>query len=144
MLLAARLLGEPLGLELPSAKAVLAAAGVTRSRAYEAAARVVDVASRLVRGVGRPPAAPEPRPRPRDGEAVSRAVLRFVMTHPGCVYVQAERQRYGDDFRRFLVALRAEHPALPVEDFAASAAVPLGTLRSWLGATLNEKASKTA
>jgi hypothetical protein len=144
VLLAARLLGEPLGLELPPSRAIVAAAGATRSRAYEAAAQVVDFASRLEPRVGRPPAQLGPAPLRRDGESVSRAVLGFVMTHPGCVHGQGERQRYGDDFRRFVVALRAEHPALPVEDFAASAAVPLGTLRSWLGATSNEKASKPA
>lgn len=143
-LLAARLLGEPLGLELPSAKAIVAAAGVTRSRAYEAAARVIDWLSRLEPRVGRPPAQTDPRPQPGDGEAVSRAVLGFVMTHPGCVHGTGERQHYGDDFRRFVVALRAEHRALPVEDFAASAAVPLGTLRSWLAATSSEKGSKPA
>ena len=142
MLLAARLLGEPLGLELPPAKAILAAAGVTRSRAYEAAAQVVDFSSRLEPRVGRPPVQTEPPPRPRDGEAVSRAVLGFVMGHPGCVHGQGERQRYGDGFRRFLVALRAEHPALSVEDFAASAAVPLGTLRSWLAATSSDSVAE--
>jgi hypothetical protein len=141
VLLAARLLGEPLGLELPPAKAILAAAGVTRSRAYEAAARVVEASSRLEGRVGRPPAQAGPPLRPRDGEAVSRAVLGFVMTHPGCVHGQGERQRYGDDFRRFIVALRAEHPAQTVEDFAASAAVPLGTLRSWLAATSSQSGS---
>lgn len=144
VLLAARLLGEPLGLELPPAKAILAAAGVTRSRAYEAAAQVVDFSSRLEPRVGRPPAQTEPPPRPRDSEAVSRAVLGFVMTHPGCVHGHGERQRYGDSFRRFLVELRAEHAALSIEDFAASAAVPLGTLRSWLMATSSETAADPA
>lgn len=144
MLLAARLLGEPIGLEMPPTKAILAAAGVTRSRAYEAAAQVVDFSSRLKPRVGRPPVQTEPAPRPRDSEAVSRAVLGFVMTHPGCVHGQGERQRYGDGFRRFLVELRAEYAALSLEDFAASAAVPLGTLRSWLMATSRETTSDPA
>jgi hypothetical protein len=144
VLLAARLLGEPLGLELPPARAIVAAAGVTRSRAYEAAAQVVDFVLRLERRVGRPPAQRAPAPLRRDDESVSRAVLGFVMTHPGCVHGGNERQRYGDDFRRFVVALRAEHPALSVEDFAASAAVPLGTLRSWLAAPSTERVAKPA
>jgi hypothetical protein len=144
VLLAARLLGEPLGLELPPAKAIVAATGVTRSRAYEAAAQVVDFASRVEPRVGRPPAQLAPAPLRREGESVSRAVLGFVMTHPGCVHGRGERQRYGDDFRRFVVALRADHPALPVEDFAVSAAVPLGTLRSWLAAPSSEKGPKPA
>ncbi|HEU4577884.1 MAG TPA: hypothetical protein VFS67_06500 [Polyangiaceae bacterium] len=135
------MLGEPMGLELPPAKAIVAAAGVTRSRAYEAAAQVVDFSSRLEPRVGRPPAQTEPPPRPRDHEAVSRAVLGFVMTHPGCVHGHGKRQRYGDGFRRFLVELRAEHAALSIEDFAASAAVPPGTLRSWLMATSSETAA---
>lgn len=144
MLLAARMLGEPLGLELPPAKAILAAAGVTRSRAYEAAAQVVDFSSRLEPRVGRPPGQTEPPPRPGDREAVSRAVLGFVMAHPGCVHGHGERQRYGDGFRRFLVELRAEHAALSLEDFAASAAVPLGTLRCWLAASSGGTAADPA
>lgn len=130
-----------MGLEMAPAKAILAAAGVTRSRAYEAAAQVVDFSSRLEPRVGRPPAQAEPPPRPRDSEAVSRAVLGFVMTHPGCVHGHGERQRYGDGFRRFLVELRVEYAALSLEDFAASAAVPPGTLRSWLIATSSRTAS---
>lgn len=62
MLLAARLLGEPLGLELPPAKGILTAAGVTRSRAYEAAARVIDFTSRFEPRVGRPLRRPSRRP----------------------------------------------------------------------------------
>lgn len=135
MLLAARMLGEPLGLELPKSSALLGATGITRSRAYEAAKEVVGFLPSLNRPVGRPRAEAEAPQRPVDGAEVSRSVLRFVMTHPGCVYVKGERQRYGDVFRRFLVSLRAEHEAMSLEDFAAWAAVPPGTLRSWLVAT---------
>ena len=44
---------------------------------------------------------------------VSRAVLGFVMAHPGCFSGQGTRQRYGDGFRRFLVELRAQYEAMP-------------------------------
>jgi hypothetical protein len=89
--------------------------------------------------VGRPLASTEPTAVPGNGEAVSRAVLGFVMAHPGCVHGRGERQRYGDDFRRFVVGLRAEHRALSVEDFATSAAVPVGTLRSWLASPSSDR-----
>ena len=129
------MLGEPLGLELPGVSAILAATETTRSRAYELCGEVLKILPTLNRRVGRPRAAAESVRALRDGEAVSRAVLGFVMRHPGCVHGHGERQRYGDAFRRFVVELRAEHDALSLEDFAASVAVPLGTLRSWLGAT---------
>jgi len=132
------MLGEPLGLELPGAPAILAATEVTRSRAYEVAREVLDFLPSLSRRVGRPSAAAQPERALGDSEAVSRAVLGFVMAHPGCVHGHGERQRYGDAFRRFVVGLRTEHEALSLEDFATSAAVPLGTLRSWLGAASTE------
>lgn len=140
-------MGAPLGLKLPDISAILEAVGVTRSRAYEAAKEVRDFLPSLSRRVGRPsqvkPEAARPRPL-MDGEAVSRAVLGFVMTHPGCVHGRGGRQRYGDAFRRFVVELRAEHEALSLDDFAASAAVPLGTLRSWLGAKSAETVPKSS
>lgn len=142
MLLAARMLGGPMGLELPGVSAILAATGVTRSRAYEVAGEVLDLLPSLSRRVGRPTVAPEPAGPLGDGEGVSRAALRFVMTHPGCVHGHGERQRYGDAFRRFVVQLRTEHEALSLEDFAACVAVPLGTLRSWLAATSMEPESE--
>lgn len=138
------MLGEPLGLGLPKASAVLEATGVTRSRAYEAAAELAKFLQRPSRPVGRPPAGAQPARPLADGEAVSRAVLGFVMTHPGCVHGQSKRQRYGDGFRRFLVELRAEHEEMSLEEFAASAAVPLGTLRSWLTATSSGTVSPSA
>jgi hypothetical protein len=128
------MLGERLGVELPKAAAVLGVTGVKRSRAYEAAAEVVEFLQHLSRRVGRPAGAALPARPPGDGDALSRAVLGFVMTHPGCVHGQGQRQRYGDGFRRFVVELRAEHEEMSLEEFAASAAVPLGTLRSWLAA----------
>jgi hypothetical protein len=132
------MLGEPLGLELPGVSAILAATGVARSRAYELCGEVLKTLPSLSRRVGRPRAAAAPARPLGDGAAVSRAVLGFVMTHPGCVHGHGGRQRYGDVFRRFVVALRTEHDALSLEDFAACVAVPLGTLRSWLAVTPTE------
>ena len=144
MFLVARRLGEPLGFELPSPSTILKASGVSRSHAYEAAAEVVSLLQSLKRRPGRPRAPAVTGRPPGDGEAVSRAVLGFVMAHPGCVSGQGTRQRYGDGFRRFLVELRAQYEAMPLEDFALSAAVPLGTLRDWLASTASPPATPTA
>jgi len=142
VLLAARMLGEPLGLELPGAKAVLEATGATRSRAYELAGEVLEFLLTLERPLGRPAAAVEPEARTSEAEKITRDVLCFVMTHPGCVHGYGERQRYGDSFRRFVLELRAQHAGVPLDDFASYAEVPLGTLKSWLSMTLAEPSSE--
>jgi len=33
-----------------------------------------------------------------------------LCSHPGCVYGGAERRRYNDTFRRFVLDLREQHP----------------------------------
>jgi hypothetical protein len=55
-----------------------------------------------------------------------------VLRHPGCAQANAIRQRYSDDFRRFIVNLREQHSVLSLEDFAHRAQVPPGTLKLWL------------
>ena len=75
--------------------AILAATGVTRSRAYELAGEVLGFLPSPSRRVGRPRAAAEPPRQQGDGEGMSRAVLRFVMTHPGCVYGHGARGGSG-------------------------------------------------
>ena len=134
------MLGEPLGLELPRASAILAATGVGRSRAYELSREVLGFAQTLERPVGRPRAEPAPAEPERD-VTIARAALGFVMAHPGCVHGRGKRQSYSDPFRRFIVELYAEHSGVGLEHFANLVEVPLGTLKSWLSATPSEPSS---
>jgi len=134
------MLGEPLGLELPPVEAILTATGAKRSRAYELATKLLEAVPNLTRPVGRPRAPAAPERAAGDAVGLSQSVLRFVMTHPGCVHGHGERQRYGDAFRRLVVGLRAEHEELSLEEFAVAVQVPLGTLRAWLSAPLPSEA----
>lgn len=140
MLLAAKMLGEPLGLELPPASAIVAVTGAGRSRAYELAHEVMALARRLDRPVGRPHRALPPAAPERE-LAVIRAALGFVMTHPGCVHGHGKRQSYSDAFRRFIVELHAEYAEVGLEHFAHWVEVPLGTLKSWLSTAPSDPSS---
>ena len=141
VLLAARVLGEPLGLELPGVSKILSATAAGRSRAYELSREVVEFSRQLERPVGRPRAAtPPPEPEVL-GEAIAREVLRFVMGHPGSVHGHDERRHYADAFRRFVVALRSKYVETPLQRFAACVEVPLGTLKSWLPGVWTETAA---
>lgn len=132
VLLCARSLAEPLGLNMPSTQAIVDATGATRSRAYEIAQEVRASLPTLVRAPGRPPA-PAPVP-PDEVRALGAEVLRFVMRHPGCVHVIGERGRYADVFRLFIVELRERQAAIALDDFARAVGVPKGTLEDWLRA----------
>jgi hypothetical protein len=118
-----------LGLTHPTATEVLAATHTSRSRAYALKARLEALLVELVRPVGRPPASP---PTPVDTGEVSRAVLDFVMEHPGCIHLGRTRRRYSDTFRCFILDLIARHPDLDLAALADAARVPLGTLKDWL------------
>lgn len=136
LLLLGRALCESLALPAPTVVAILAATKVPRSTAYEQLDVLVALLPTLVRARGRPP-----RPPPganTDSSALTRAVLGYVMDHPGCVHGGAVRQRYSDAFRRFVVELRAEHAAVENEAFADATALPLGTLKDWLRAPSSE------
>ena len=116
----------------PTVDQILAATGATKSRAYETAVAIVARLPTLLRPPGRPPSVPleatdEDRP-------LTRAVLDFVMLHPGCVDRGPTRQRYSDAFRSFVIERRAAHASMDIETFAAAACVPLGTLKDWLRA----------
>lgn len=135
LLLAARTLLVALGLPCPSVDAIVTATGATRSRAYEISAALLALLPSLVAAKGRPPKralAPAP-----DTAALTRAVLAFVMEHPGCVD-HDERRRYSDGFRHFVLDLHEAHLALDVEALAAAVHVPLGTIKDWLRAPRNE------
>jgi hypothetical protein len=53
------------------------------------------------------------------------------MAHPGCVDRGAQRNRYSEGFRRFILGLRAHHD-LDLETFALGVGIPAGTLKDWL------------
>jgi hypothetical protein len=131
LLLAARTLLVAFGLPCPTVDAIVDATGATRSRAYEISSAIVALLPSLVAARGRPP---KPKSAPsHDTSALTRAVLAFVMEHPGCVD-HDERRRYSDGFRHFVLDQHDAHPALDVEALAAAVHVPLGTLKDWLRA----------
>jgi hypothetical protein len=130
VLLLARTIAARYELTSPSVDAILTATGASRSRAYEVVARIAALLPTLVRAPGRP-ARVQPA-SPSEGPELTRAVLAYVMAHPGCVDRGAERQRYADAFRRFIVDLQATHASIELELFALAVAVPLGTLKDWL------------
>src|SRR5262245_27973668 len=102
VLLVARGLSQHLALPCPSFQQILVATGASKSRAYELAAALTAHLPTLMRPVGRPPYPPSSPPSPDDRESITRAVLRYVLQHPGCAHAHAERQLYNDGFRRFL------------------------------------------
>lgn len=131
VLLAARRFSEPLGLPCPSVAQILAATEASRSRAYELSAELLEYLSTLPRPVGRPPRPPSAPSCPTQDEAIASEVLRYVRKHPGSVQAHSQRQRYSDEFRHFLLALRERYPDVELERFAELAQLPLGTLKSW-------------
>lgn len=131
MLLLGRTIAQDCGLACESVGAIVAATGASKSRAYEVVADLVTALPTLVRAPGRPHKEP-PAVAPEEAAQVTRAVLAYVMRHPGAVDRGAERQRYSDGFRRFVIELRGSHETLSVDAFAEAAEVPLGTLKEWL------------
>lgn len=131
LLLAARTLLVAFGLPCPTVDAIVDATGATRSRAYEISSAIVALLPSLMAAPGRPPK--PTRASAHDTSALTRAVLAFVMEHPGCVD-HDERRRYSDGFRHFVLDQHDVLPALDVEVLAAAVHVPLGTLKDWLRA----------
>lgn len=130
LLLVARAAAARYALPAPSAEAILAATGASKSRAYELALELARLVPTLARRVGRP-AKPAPAPASIDTVAITLAVLAYVMSHPGCVD-RGRRQSYTQGFRRFVLDLCAKHPGVAVETMAEAIAVPLGTLKDWM------------
>ncbi|MBV9946245.1 MAG: hypothetical protein JOZ69_05300 [Myxococcales bacterium] len=133
LLLAAAERLRALDLPCPTVAQVIAATGASRSRAYELRDALVDVLPSLVRPVGRPPV-PPPVAEPDTAYALRGAMATFIKRHPGCVHGDAERFRYADAFRHFILELREQHPDVEVELFADAVMLPLGTLKTWLDA----------
>jgi hypothetical protein len=64
--------------------------------------------------------------------ALTRAVLCYVMRHPGCVDRGCERQRYSEGLRHFILEQREKHATMALDTFALATEIPLGTLKDWL------------
>jgi hypothetical protein len=129
LLLAALPIARRLGLAAPTATDVLAAANVSRSRAYELKTEIEGALPALARPPGRP-RAPEAPPTPRPD--LEGAVLDYVYAHPGSVHGERVRRRYSDGFRRFILELAATHRDVSLDDLAAAVRVPVPTLKDWL------------
>ncbi len=139
LLLSARSLAAPHGLELPSVAQILEATGASRSRAYEIKDAIVALMPTLARPPGRPRVEPDLAPPSKLVELTVEA-LRFVMRHPGCVQ-SGERARYSEPYRCFVLELRERHADVMASDFAEAIQVPLGTLEDWMrAAPLAERA----
>ena len=133
LVLAARALAGTVApdLPMPAAAQIVAAAGATKSRAYELRDAILGVLPSLARPPGRPKAQREPAPGSVTAD-LRGEVLRFMKQHPGCVHEQPERARYSESFRLFVLELRERHADLPLADFAAALLLPVGTLEDWL------------
>ena len=114
----------------PTATEVIKATGASRTSAYKARSHVEALLPDLVPGPGRP-AAPEPPP-PADTSALHRQVLTFLFDHPGAVGGSADRRRYSDRFRLFVLDLCEAHPEIALSTLAEGIGVPLPTLKDWL------------
>ena len=133
VLLAARTLCGQLGLGHPSVAQILAATGASKSRAYEVCATLTRSLSTLTQPCGRPSLRAGASTSTVAGEdAITAAVLGFVLEHPGCAQAGDKRQRYSDDFRHFVVKLRTQYPDGSLDDFSHRTQVPLGTLKAWV------------
>ena len=122
----------------PSVDQILATTGVSRSRAYELRDAVVAALPSLQRPVGRPPAPPR-LGAPDVALALRGAVHTYVLHHAGCVYGGLKQLRYTDAFRHFVVELREQHANVELEHFADAVMIPLGTLKGWLGASVDNE-----
>jgi hypothetical protein len=119
---------KELGLRPPSSSRVLARLEVSRSRAYELKARLEARLPELCGPSGRPP---QPA-SPSAPTAPATELLRYLYQHPGAVRDKGFRKAYSDGFRLFVLELLARHDDVPLEDFAAATALPMGTLKDWL------------
>lgn len=129
---------ERLGLEHPTASAVIDATGASRSQAYALRERVHAALSTVQRPVGRPITSDV---EPVNTGTIVRAVRDFVFDHPGAVSGNDARRRYSDAFRHAVLDLAHERRDVPIDALAEAVGVPEGTLRDWLagGAEAHQK-----
>lgn len=126
---------QTLDLPHPTASAVIAATGVSRSRAYELRAAIEAALPAVLRAPGRPE---KPPAEPIDTTAILRAVRDFLYAHPGAVGGSEARHRYSDAFRRFVLDLAAQHRDVGLDVVADAAGVPLPTLKDWLAGGIDQ------
>ncbi|ACY18647.1 integrase catalytic domain-containing protein [Haliangium ochraceum] len=119
-LLASRPYLASAGFDAPASRAILEATGADARRAYDECTRIARVVAR--RELSSESALAE----------LSRCALRFLMEHPGAVRSNVQRRSYSDEFRKFILALRDEHGAIPLTVFSRAVEVPLPTLREWM------------
>lgn len=131
LLLAARHFLAWLDLPRPSVAAILAATGVSRSRAYELVGRLAEVLPTLVLAPGRPPKAAQSAPTATT-ESLTRAVVEFLMEHPGAVYTSKKRRVYTERFRLHVIDLFEAQAEIELGTFAAAVSVPVPTIEDWL------------
>jgi hypothetical protein len=144
LLLVARTLCEHFALPAPDVAQILAATKASRSAAYHLTGPLVELLHTLARPRGRPKKPPPKGGAPSsapEAAALTRAVLAYVMRHPGCVHKDHARQQYSDGFRHFILALHAQHDTLALDVFAAAVDVPQGTLKDWLRVSLSAQSS---
>lgn len=131
VLLLGRTIAEDHDLDCPTVDAIVTATGASKSHAYEVAAKIATLLPTLVRAPGRPACPTSPTSTDETAE-LARTVLAYVMEHPGCVDRGAQRNRYAESFRRFVLELRTQHDAIDLDAFARDVGVPIGTLKDWL------------
>lgn len=118
-----------LGLARPSAAEVLDATRASKTRAYEIRAEILTILPSLLRAPGRPV---EPLPTVQDTGAISRAILVFLMSHPGAAMTAASRHTYSDAFRHRVIELAEQHVDVGVVQLAEAVGVPVATVQDWL------------
>jgi hypothetical protein len=129
LLLAARVHLARLGLRHPSSVDILAATGASRTRAYARRAVILRDVACAKRRPGRPAGAEAAGADTL--AAITRRALAFLMRHPGAVSCRGRRRSYSDAFRRFVLALCAEHQELGSEAVARAVQIPATALRAW-------------
>jgi len=133
-LVALRILAR-LQLPHPTARQLLAALGVGRSRAYELAKQIDDLLPGLHRPVGRPPDPTGPLGDDSTRFTITRLVRDFLLRHPGAAACMGPRAWYSTAFRIFVLDLLGPNGAastLSLPEAADAIGVPRETLAQWL------------
>jgi hypothetical protein len=139
LLLVARTVSQPLGLDASSGAAILAATGAGRSRAYELRSELLALLPDLDRPVGRPAQPPPEPPASADTVSLTHEVLAYVLDHPGCVHGGTGHHGYSDGFRRFILDQLHRREDLDLAAVAKAVHVPLPTLKDWLRSSMDQQ-----
>jgi hypothetical protein len=129
---------EQLGFDSMDPFEALEKLGLPRENAMAAAdALERRVAELSQRGPGRPRKDPDEYPATEQAVAVNKAVIRYLMDHPGTAYRGKKRNYYSDEFKAFAVGLMSEGgvaEGMTVREAAYEIGVPANTLTRWLSA----------